>query len=214
MKKSIAVLGLGKFGRSLVRTLSSLGADVLAVDREETIVKEMADLCSEAVCANLASEESLIALGLKDMDVVVVAVGRNLEASIFAVSVAKEQGVPLVVAKSDSPRMSAILRKIGADKVIIPEEYAGNRTAVTLVSEAVLSYFQVDDSLCIIEMKPHSDWIGKNIDELNIRRNYHANVLAEKNEDGKWVMVDPDHPLQEDTKLLVLLNQKDLGRFK
>ena len=124
MKKSIAVLGLGKFGRSLVRTLSSLGADVLAVDREETIVKEMADLCSEAVCADLASEESLIALGLKDMDVVVVAVGRNLEASIFAVSVAKEQGVPLVVAKSDSPRMSAILRKIGADKVIIPEEYA------------------------------------------------------------------------------------------
>ena len=214
MKKSIAVLGLGKFGRSLVRTLSSLGADVLAVDREETIVKEMADLCSEAVCADLASEESLIALGLKDMDVVVVSVGRNLEASIFAVSVAKEQGVPLVVAKSDSPRMSAILRKIGADKVIIPEEYAGNRTAVTLVSEAVLSYFQVDDSLCIIEMKPHSDWIGKNIDELNIRRNYHANVLAEKNEDGKWVMVDPDHPLQEDTKLLVLLNQKDLGRFK
>ena len=98
--------------------------------------------------------------------------------------------------------------------MIIPEEYAGNRTAVTLVSEAVLSYFQVDDSLCIIEMKPHSDWIGKNIDELNIRRNYHANVLAEKNEDGKWVMVDPDHPLQEDTKLLVLLNQKDLGRFK
>ena len=214
MKKSIAVLGLGKFGRSLVRTLSSLGADVLAVDREETIVKEMADLCSEAVCADLASEESLIALGLKDMDVVVVAVGRNLEASIFAVSVAKEQGVPLVVAKSDSPRMSAILRKIGADKVIIPEEYAGNRTAVTLVSEAVLSYFQVDDSLCIIEMKPHSDWIVKNIDELNIRRNYHANVLAEKNEDGKWVMVDPDRPLQEDTKLLVLLNQKDLGRFK
>ena len=214
MKKSIAVLGLGKFGRSLVRTLSSLGADVLAVDREETIVKEMAYLCSEAVCADLASEESLIALGLKDMDVVVVSVGRNLEASIFAVSVAKEQGVPLVVAKSDSPRMSAILRKIGADKVIIPEEYAGNRTAVTLVSEAVLSYFQVDDSLCIIEMKPHSDWIGKNIDELNIRRNYHANVLAEKNEDGKWVMVDPDHPLQEDTKLLVLLNQKDLGRFK
>ena len=214
MKKSIAVLGLGKFGRSLVRTLSSLGADVLAVDREETIVKEMADLCSEAVCADLASEESLIALGLKDMDVVVVAVGRNLEASIFAVSVAKEQGVPLVVAKSDSPRMSAILRKIGADKVIIPEEYAGNRTAVTLVSEAVLRYFQVDDSLCIIEMTPHSDWIGTNIDELNIRRNYHANVLAEKNEDGKWVMVDPDHPLQEDTKLLVLLNQKDLGRFK
>ena len=214
MKKSIAVLGLGKFGRSLARSLSSLGADVLAVDQNETLVKEIADFCSEAVCADLTNEESLNALGLKDMDIVVVAVGRNLEASIFAVSAAKEQGVPLVMAKSISVRMSTILRRIGADKVILPEEYAGNRTAVTLMSESVLDYFQVDDSLCMIEMKPHSEWVGRTMAELDIRKNYHANVLAEKDADGKWMMADPERTLQEGSELLVLLEQKDLGKFK
>ena len=214
MKKSIAVLGLGKFGRSLARSLSSLGADVLAVDQNETLVKEIADFCSEAVCADLTNEESLNALGLKDMDIVVVAVGRNLEASIFAVSAAKEQGVPLVMAKSISVRMSTILRRIGADKVILPEEYAGNRTAVTLMSESVLDYFQVDDSLCMIEMKPHSEWVGKTMAELDIRKNYHANVLAEKDADGKWMMADPERAIMEDSVLLVILEQKDLGRFR
>ena len=214
MKKSIAVLGLGKFGRSLARSLSSLGADVLAVDQNETLVKEIADFCSEAVCADLTNEESLNALGLKDMDIVVVAVGRNLEASIFAVSAAKEQGVPLVMAKSISVRMSTILRRIGADKVILPEEYAGNRTAVTLMSESVLDYFQVDDSLCMIEMKPHSEWVGKTMAELDIRKNYHANVLAEKDADGKWMMADPERAIMEDSVLLVILEQKDLGKFR
>lgn len=214
MKKSIAVLGLGKFGRSLARSLSSLGADVLAVDQNETIVKEIADFCSEAVCADLTNEESLNALGLKDMDIVVVAVGRNLEASIFAVSAAKEQGVPLVMAKSISVRMSTILRRIGADKVFLPEEYAGNRTAVTLMSESVLDYFQVDDSLCMIEMKPYSEWVGRTLAELDVYRNYHANVLAEKDANGKWSMADPEHTLQEGSELLVLLEQKDLGKFK
>ena len=214
MKKSIAVLGLGKFGRSLARSLNSLGADVLAVDRDETIVKEIADFCSEAVCADLTNEESLNALGLKDMDIVVVAVGKNLEASIFAVASAKEQGVPLVMAKSISVRMSTILRKIGADKVILPEEYAGNRTAVTLLSESVLDYFRVDDNLCMVEMKPHSEWVGRTLAELDIRKNYNANVLAEKDAEGKWMMADPERKLQEDSELLVLLEQANLGKLK
>ena len=105
MKKSIAVLGLGKYGMSLVRELNEMGMDVLAVDREESIVREIADYCTEAVCAELSDEKSLKSLGLKEMDIVVVAIGDNLEASIFAVVAAKEQGVPLVLAKSSSERM-------------------------------------------------------------------------------------------------------------
>ena len=118
------------------------------------------------------------------------------------------------MAKSISVRMSTILRRIGADKVILPEEYAGNRTAVTLMSESVLDYFQVDDSLCMIEMKPHSEWVGKTMAELDIRKNYHANVLAEKDADGKWMMADPERAIMEDSVLLVILEQKDLGRFR
>ena len=214
MKKYIAVLGLGKYGTSLVRSLDELGADVLAVDRDEEAVKKVADYCTEAVCADLADEKSLQSLGLKDMDIVVVAIGDNLEASIFSVAAAKEQGVPLILAKSSSERMSSILRKVGADRVIMPEEYAGKRSATILASDNVLDYFQVDESLCMIEMLPLSDWVGKSLIELNLRNSHQVNVVARKNENNKWIMTDPEQPLQENTKLLVVLEQKNLGRIR
>ena len=214
MKKSIAVLGLGMFGKSLVRSLSELGADVLAVDVNETNVKEVADFCSEAVCADLANEESLKELVLRDMDTVVVSVGRNLEASIFSVAAAKEQGVPYIVAKSSSDRMSSILRKIGADRVIMPEEYAGKRAAAILVMETMLDYFQVDDNLCMVEMMPLSEWVGKTPSQLNIRKAYDANVVARKDDSGIWMMIDPEQPLKENNELLVVVERRNLGRLK
>ena len=134
MKKSIAVLGLGEYGMSLVRALNDMGADVLAADRDEENMNAVADFCVAAVCTDLEKEENLISLGLQGMDVVVVSMGRNLEASILAVAVAKELGVPLIVAKSSSVRMSSILRKVGANRVIVPEEYAGMRSASMLIS--------------------------------------------------------------------------------
>ena len=176
MKKSIAVLGLGKYGMSLVRALNDLGVDVLAVDKEEALVKEAAEFCTAAICAELIKEENLKTLGLKDMDVVVVAIGRNLEASIISVMVSKELGVPTVVAKSTSDRMTSILQRIGADKVIMPEEYAGKRSATILASQSVLDYFQVDKNLCMVEIKPFENWIGKTLTELNMRNSLEINV--------------------------------------
>lgn len=214
MKKSIAVLGLGKYGMSLVRELNKIGVDVLAVDRDESVVKEIADYCTEAVCADLEDENSLLSLGLKDMDIVVVAIGDNLEASIMSVLVAKEQGVPRILAKSSSERMSVILNKVGADTVIQPEKYAGKRSAVILASETMLDYFQVDDSLCMIEMLPLDNWVGKSLIDLDLRSSQKINVVARKDEDGHWVLVDPDQPLKENSRLLVVLEQKDLVKIR
>lgn len=214
MKKSIAVLGLGKYGKSLVRALSKMHVDVLAVDREEENVKEIEDYCTAAICADLTNEESLKALGLKDMDIVVVAIGRNLEACIFAVTAAKEQGVQRILAKSTSDRMSAILRKIGADEVIMPEEYAGKRTAVILASDTVLDYFQVDNSLCMIEMVPLDEWAGKTLAELDLQNRQHINVVAVKGSDGNWIMADHDHPLSKERSLLAVMERETLGRLK
>ena len=128
MAKSIAVLGLGKFGMSLVRGLNEMGADVLAVDKVEANVKEIAASCASAVCADLSNEENLLKLGLEDMDSVVIAMGESLEPSILSVAVSKELGVPMIVAKSSSKRMSSILLKVGANRVIMPEEYAQYKT--------------------------------------------------------------------------------------
>ena len=214
MNKSIAVLGLGKYGMSLVRELNKIGVDVLAVDRDESVVKEIADYCTEAVCADLEDENSILSLGLKDMDIVVVAIGDNLEASIMSVLVAKEQGVPRILAKSSSERMSVILNKVGADTVIQPEKYAGKRSAVILASETMLDYFQVDDSLCMIEMLPLDNWVGKSLIDLDLRSSQKINVVARKDEDGHWVLVDPDQPLKENSRLLVVLEQKDLVKIR
>lgn len=213
MKKSIAVLGLGKYGMSLAHALSDLGVDVLAVDKEEALVKEAAEFCTAAICAELIKEENLKTLGLKDMDVVVVAIGRNLEASIISVMVSKELGVPTVVAKSTSDRMTSILQRIGADKVIMPEEYAGKRSATILASQSALDYFQVDKNLCMVEMKPLEDWIGKSLIELNMRNSFEINVVAVKESENCWSLASPDKPLQEGNKLLVVLEEQNLHRL-
>ena len=147
MKKSVAVLGLGNYGKSLAEKLYDMGADVLVVDKDENLIKEFSSKCSAAICADLCNEEAVAALGLKNMDVVITSVAKNLTASIIAVAVAKEQGVPLIIAKSSSDRMSSILLRVGANKVIDPEEEGGVRSARILMSSSFKDFFELDDNM-------------------------------------------------------------------
>ena len=98
--------------------------------------------------------------------------------------------------------------------MIQPEKYAGKRSAVILASETMLDYFQVDDSLCMIEMLPLDNWVGKSLIDLDLRSSQKINVVARKDEDGHWVLVDPDQPLKENSRLLVVLEQKDLVKIR
>ena len=212
MKKSIAVLGLGKYGASLAKNMYEMGADVLIVDQDQDKLKELNGFCTAAVCADITNEDEVISLGLKNMDIVAVAMAGNLAASIMAVAVAKEQGVPLIVAKSSSDRMTSILKKIGANKVIVPEEYGGEQSARILSSDTFLDYFKVDGNLCMIEINPLPKWVGKNMMELNVRKNYKANVIALKRGSG-WKILDPAEALNADDLLLIVVERKDLHRL-
>ncbi len=212
MKKSIAVLGLGKYGASLAKNMYEMGADVLIVDQDQDKLKELNGFCTAAVCADITNEDEVISLGLKNMDIVAVAMAGNLAASIMAVAVAKEQGVPLIVAKSSSDRMTSILKKIGANKVIVPEEYGGEQSARILSSDTFLDYFKVDGNLCMIEINPLPKWVGKNMMELNVRKNYKANVIASKR-GSSWKIMDPAEALEEDDLLLIVVERKDLHRL-
>ena len=213
MKKSIAVLGLGKFGISLVKELDKYGADVMAADKVEDYVNEVADFCTSAVVADLSIEENLFKLGLKDMDIVVVAMGESLEPSILAVAVAKEIGVPMIVAKSSSARMSSILQKVGANKVIMPEEYAGMRSAALLISDNLTDYFQVSDQLCMVEMEPLDNWVGKTVIDLNIRKKYNLTIIGIKNKDGNWVPLEPDFVILKESILLAVTDPQHLNKL-
>lgn len=214
MKKTIAVLGLGKYGISLAKSMYEMGADVLVVDNNHDKLKDMEGFCTAAMCADLTNEDEVEMLGLKNMDIVAVAMGGNLSASIMSVAVAKELNVPLIVAKSSSDRMTSILKKIGANKVIVPEEYGGEQSARILASDTFLDYFKVDDSLCMVEMLPMKKWIGKNMMELNLRKNYQINVIAYMDhETGHWKILDPKEPLSEDNELLIVLEREQLYRI-
>lgn len=214
MKKSIAVLGLGKYGRSLVENLYKMGADVLAVDAKEEIVNEISDRCTYAICADLTNEEEVIALGLKNMDIVITAMGRNLAASIMSVAVAKEQGVKLVVSKASTDRMATILTKVGADKILDPEEEGGVRSARILMSSLFRDFFEIDENMYMIEMQPKKEWVGKNLMELELRKNLNLNVLAVKEKGEKWSFVDPKKAFSDTCTILIVMEKKDMKKWK
>ena len=214
MSKSIAVFGIGRFGRSLALTLSESGADVMVVDGDENVIEKIADKVTYAIKADLKSAEAIQALGLEDMDAVVVAMGSDLTASIMTVMVSKEEGVPCVIAKAADERMGDILKKVGADRIIFPEEETGMRTARKLVSDSFLEFFDIDDNLCLVEIKPKPEWIGKNLIELQLRDKYHVNVVAIKDESEMRSFIDPKRPLEDDTQLLVIVEKEDLKFLK
>ena len=214
MSKQIAVLGMGRFGKSIALSLSDMGADVMAVDANPDVLEKVADKVTFAIEADLKNAESITGTGIENMDVVVVAMGSDLTASITSVMAAKEVGVPFVMAKAADDRMGAILEKVGADKVIYPEEETGVRTARTLMSDSFMDYFDIDKNLCMLEMHPKEDWVGKNLIELNLREKYHANVVAIKDENKMHAFVDPNRKLEETDELLVLLDKIDIKKLQ
>lgn len=213
MKKSVAVLGLGKYGRSLAESLYNLGADVLAVDESEELINDFSGKCTAAVCANLSNEEEVVALGLKNMDIVVTAMGDDLAASIMAIAVAKEQGVPLVVSKSSSERMSSVLLKVGADRILDPEGEGGQRTARILMSSSFKDFYKIDENMFLIEAIPKNEWIGKTLKELDLRNKMHITVVAVRDSKTPWHFANADKPFADDSVLLVAIEKKHLNNL-
>ena len=213
MSKSIAVLGLGKFGRSLAENLYSLGMDLMVVDRDPEVVREFASKSTIAVCANLENEDEIHALDLKHMDIVVVSMGTSLAPSVMSVVEAKKQQVPFVMAKALSDQMGSILKMVGADQVINPEAESGMRVARALASPTILDLFDVGENLCMIEMVPDKKWIGKTLLELNLRKKRGINVIAMKEPGMSWTYPNAQSPIKGNATLLVVLEKKLLSQF-
>ena len=213
MEKSVAVLGLGKYGKSLAENLYNMGADVLAVDQDRELINDFAGKCTAAICANLADEDEVASLGLKNMDIVVTAMGGNLAASIMSVSVAKEQGVPMVIAKSSSKRMSSILLTVGADKILNPEGDEGMRSARVILSSSIEDFFEFGENLFMIEMSPKEEWVGKNLMQLNLRKMHNLNIVAIKEKGNRWKFIDVKKPLPADCSLLIVMDKKDMEKW-
>ena len=212
-EKSYAVIGLGQFGMSVAETLAESDCDVLAIDAREENIQEIADKVTYAVRADVREPEVLRALGVQNVDVAVIAVAENMEASIIAAMQVKELGVPFVMAKAMNALHGRILEKIGADKVIYPEQSMGLRVARNLMSGGFLDVFELSTEFSMAEFPVPTEWIGKSLQELQLRESHDINIIAIKVGDDVEINLDPMKPLEADWHLMAIGKNKVLERL-
>ena len=204
MKKQFAVFGLGSFGESVAVTLQQLGCEVVAVDNHMEHVQEISEQVSYAIKANAGDPEVIKSLGTRNLDGVVVAVADDMEASVMATLVSKEIGVPYVIAKAKNELHATILKKIGADAVIFPEMEMGVRVAKTLMSSNFADWIALSPYYSIIEIAIPKEWVGKSLQQLDVRRSHDVNVVGIKIGEEVEVNPDPERALQEDMTLIII----------
>lgn len=207
-KKQYAVIGMGRFGSSVAIALSEMGFDVLAIDSDEQRTQEMSNIVTHAVSADSTDEEALRALGIRNFDVIVVAIGEDIQASILTTLILKDMGVPALVVKAQNELHGKVLHKIGADKVIYPERDMGLRVAHHLTSPNILDYIELSKDYSILEIKATDSMIGKNLKELDIRARFGCNVMAIRRNQEMNISPYAEDRL-ESGDVLVIVGHKD-----
>jgi trk system potassium uptake protein len=187
--KQFAVIGLGRFGSSVALSLYRQGYDVMAVDTDEERIQKFSDEATHVVQADSTDENALKALGIRNFDVVVVAIGEDIQANVMTTLLLKELGVPYVVAKAKNSLHGRMLEKVGADKVVYPERDMGARVAHNIISRNVLDYIELSPNLSIVEVKAPQELIDKSLQEANLRPRFGINVVAIKR--GEELNVSP-----------------------
>ena len=206
MNKQFVVLGLGSFGASVAVTLQKLGCDVVAVDQDMELVTDIAEKVTYAMQADIENPKLLESLGSKNFDGMVVASSENLEGSILATLAAKEMGIPYILCKAHNERHAQVLRKIGADAVVFPEEEMGRKIAKNLVSANLADWIELSPDYSIVETAIPKRWIGKTLKELDVRRTYEVNVVGIREEEEGRVEItpNPEMPLKEGMILMLI----------
>lgn len=214
MKKTYAVFGLGRYGIAVARELVEHGMEVIAVDSEERIVNMAADELPICKCADITDPDVIRQLGISNVDVVIIAMANNLEASVMAVTLCKEIGVKTVIAKCANEMHQKILTRVGADKVVFPENESGIRLARNLLSSGFVDIVSLAKNVSMIELDVKPEWLGKNLIQLNLRKKNSVNVVAIRRADMVSVDIDPHAPLQKEDKLIVIANTEKLAKLK
>lgn len=214
INKSYAVFGLGRYGRSVAKELVENGAEVIAVDTDEDIVNAASAEIPYCKCADVTDAEVIRQLGIANIDVVIIAMASNLEASVMATMLCKEIGVKMVIAKCSSDMNCKILSKVGADRVVFPENESGIRLAKNLLSSGFIDVIELSKEVSMVGLDVRPEWEGKSLIELNLRKKYSINVAAIVQDTGINTNIDPEKPLEKSMKLIVIANTAGLSKLK
>lgn len=212
--KQFAVIGLGRFGSSLACALTRLGHDVLAIDTDEQVVQKYSNMLTHVVQGDSTDEDVLHAVGIRNFDCVIIAIGGNIQDNVLTTMLVKEMGINYVVTKAQNPMHGRMLEKIGADRVVYPEGEMGQRVAHNLVSTNILDYIELSPEIGIVEITAPSQVINKTLAQANFRAKFRINVLALKRGNEIITAPMPDDKILAEDILIVMGNNKDIHELE
>ncbi len=214
MKKQYVVIGLGRFGTSVAKTLVDQDAEVLVIDANEEKINQALSYATHAVQADATDEQALKSLGIRNFDVACVCLG-EIQSSIMAALICKDQGIDLVLVKAQSEVHAKVLYKMGVDKVVFPERDMGIRVAHNLISSNILDFIELSEDYGIAEIEVNPAWAGQSLIDLDFRKKYGVNIIALKRADGS-VNVNPlpGDVIMADDILVILGSEEHISKLE
>lgn len=211
-KKTILLIGLGRFGLHIAKKLHELGHEVMAVDVNEERINQVVPYVTDAQIGNSTNEEFLKSLGINNFDLCIVTISDDFQSSLETTSLLKELGAKKVVSRAERDGQAKFLLRNGADEIVYPEKQLASWMAIKYSADHILDYIEIDNEHAIFEVSVPKDWIGKTIGEIDIRKKYGINILGIK--DGKKlnVNVTPSQILSLELTLLVIGDYKKLKK--
>ena len=214
-KQTFAVIGLGRFGGSVCKTLADAGQEVLAIDKYESRVNDYKDIATQAVVADAQDEDVLRSLGIRNVDHVIVAIGEDIQASILVTLMVKEQGVKYVTAKAQNEYHAKVLEKLGVDRVVHPERDMGVRIGRSLTSKNMVDYLDLDANFKLAEILiTNPEFVGKSLAEMDFRDRYGLNVIALAHSRQEMVLLSAGDVLTENDSILVAGPTRAIDKFE
>ena len=213
MSKSFLIIGLGRFGQSTARMLTTLGHEVVAVDKRADRVGLIKDNVMRAIQADTTDERAVAQLGIRNFDAIVICIGDDIRASVLATVLCREMGAKKIVAKAQDDLHQKLLIKTGADRVVQPEHDGGIRLARSLVAEGVLDSLDLSDEYSINEVEIPKEWIGRSLAQIDVRNRYGVSVIAVRRDGHVSVNTDPNEPFHKEDSIYLLGDDKSLERI-
>lgn len=208
--KKFAVIGLGKFGIHVAKTLFEDGREVIAVDSDKARVQAINSHCSEAIVMDATDKDRLGTLGLESLDAVIVSTGTNISSSILICLHLQEIGVKKILAKAVDSDHGKILKKVGASEVVYPEKDMAVRVARGLSTPNIMDFIPLAEDYSLVQVDPPRGFIGKSLKELNLRAKYNVYVIAIKElVPENFVLAPPANFVIKDSDVLMMLGKTD-----
>ena len=213
-RKEFVIFGVGDFGMNVAKTLSNSGATVMVVDKDENQLEKIVHEVTHTICADATNPEAMKQLGIRNYDGAIVGTGHSLETSVLITIQLKEMEVPFIMVKASTDIEGRILTRVGADKVIFPDREMGIRVGNDIMNGNYFEAIELSDEYSIVDMAAPSIWVGKSLQQLNIRSRYGVSIIGIRGLEEININPAAEYKLKEQDVLIVLGYNTEIQRLR